>query len=102
MRIEVVGEDTSSSQQARAYAEYRVFAALARHTRHIRRVRVVLRRDARTEPHGTVVCVVMVALEPSGTVRTRAQAQHVYGAINRAIDRIGDLMRREVLQRLSS
>lgn len=102
MHIEVVGESDSSSQQARAYAEYRLFAVLARHTRRIRHVRVVLRRDARVAPHGIVVCVVIVALEPSGTVRTRVQGQHVYGAINRAVDRIGDLMRRHTSQRLSS
>lgn len=102
MHIEVVGEDKSSSRQARAYAEYRVFAALARHTRLIRRVRVVIRRDARAASYGTVICVVLVALEPSGTLRTRAQAHHVYGAINRAVDRIGGLLRREIVQRLSS
>ena len=36
MRIEVIGEDESSTAQARAYAEYRVFAALARHTPRVR------------------------------------------------------------------
>ena len=44
MRIEVVGERTIS-QQARTYAEYRVFAALTQCTEadKVRRVRVLLR-----------------------------------------------------------
>ena len=47
MRIEVIGEDESSNAQARTYAGYRVFAALAQHTQHVRGARVVLRRDKR-------------------------------------------------------
>ena len=96
MRIEVIGEDESSNTQARTYAEYRVFAALARHTQRVRSARVVLRR---AEPGGTgdtVVCAVTVALEPTGSVRTGAQGQHVYAAITRAVERIGELMRRRV------
>ena len=44
MRIEVVGGDTIS-QQARTYAEYRVFAALTQFAdaEKVRRARVVLR-----------------------------------------------------------
>jgi ribosome-associated translation inhibitor RaiA len=94
MRIDVVGEDESSNAQARAYAEYRVFAALARHTQHVRGARVVLRRDARNGMYDNVVCGVTVALEPSGCVRIRACGGHAYAAINRAVERIGDLMRR--------
>jgi ribosome-associated translation inhibitor RaiA len=94
MRIDVIGEDDSSNAQARTYAEYRVFAALARHTQHVRGARVVLRRDARDGACDNVVCAVTVALEPSGSVRTRACGGHAYAAINRAVERIGDLMRR--------
>ena len=47
MRIDVIGEDESSNAQARTYAEYKVFAALAQHTQHVRGARVVLRRDKR-------------------------------------------------------
>ena len=72
MRIEVIGDDESSNVQARAYAEYRVFAALARHASCVRGARVVLRRDERDGTCDTVVCAVTVALEPSGSVRTRA------------------------------
>ena len=68
MRIEVIGDDESSNAQVRTYAEYRVFAALARHTQRVRGVRVVLRRDDRNATTGhTAVCAVTVALEPSGS-----------------------------------
>ena len=93
MRVEVIGEDESSNVQARTYAEYRVFAALARHAR-VRGARVVLRRDQRIGTCDTVVCTVTVALEPSGSVRTRSRGQHVYQAINGAVERLGGLMRR--------
>jgi ribosome-associated translation inhibitor RaiA len=102
MHIEVIGEDESSNAQARTYAEYRVFAALARHTPHVRSARLVLRRNVRIETCDTVVCSVTVALEPSGTVRTRACGRHAYAAINRAVERLGDLMRRRTTRRLSS
>ena len=95
MRVEVIGEDESSNVQARTYAEYRVFAALVRHTSRVRAARVVLRRDQRDGTCDTVVCAVTVALEPSGSVRTRSRGQHAYEAINRAVERIGDLMRRQ-------
>jgi ribosome-associated translation inhibitor RaiA len=94
MRIEVIGEDESSNAQARTYAEYKVFAALAQHTQHVRGARVVLRRDKRNGTCDTVACAVTVALVPSGSVRTRACGQHAYAAINRAVERIGDIMRR--------
>ena len=70
------------------------FAALARHAQRVRRARVVLRWVARDGTNDIVVCVVTVTLEPSGFVRTRAQGQHAYAAINRAAERIGELMRR--------
>jgi ribosome-associated translation inhibitor RaiA len=93
MRIEVIGKDESSDTQARTYAEYRVFAALARHTQRVRGARVALRRAERDGACETVVCEVSVALEPTGSVRARAQGQHAYQAINRAVERIADLMR---------
>jgi ribosome-associated translation inhibitor RaiA len=94
MRIEVIGEDESSNAQARTYAEYRVFAVLAQHTEHVRGARVVLRRDARDGTCDNVVCAVTVVLQPSGCVRTRACGGHAYAAINRAVERVSDLMRR--------
>jgi hypothetical protein len=69
---------TRNSRQARAYAEYRVFEALARHTPRVCGARVVLRRDERTGTCDTVVCAVTVALELSGSVRTRSRGLHAY------------------------
>jgi ribosome-associated translation inhibitor RaiA len=94
IRIEVIGKDESSNAQARTYAEYKVFAALAQHTPHVRAARVVLQRYTRNGTCDTVACSVTVALVPSGSVHTRACGQHAYAAINRAVERIGDLMRR--------
>jgi ribosome-associated translation inhibitor RaiA len=97
MRIEVIG--TGHSRQARAYAEYRLFATLARHTRDIRTVRVVL---APHDSSGPVTCVVHLILDPAGCVRARAHGSHVVGAIDRAAERIGDLMDRRSPARRSS
>jgi ribosome-associated translation inhibitor RaiA len=94
MRIEVIAEDESINAQARTYAEYRVFTALARHIQHIRGVRVALRPDERDGTRDTVVCAVTVALEPSGSIRIRACGPHAHAAIDRAVERIGDLVRR--------
>ena len=94
MHIEVIGEDESSNAQARTYAEYRVFAALARHARRVSGVSVVLRRGKRDGTCDTVVCVVTVALEPSGSIRARSRGRHPYAATNRAVERIGELVRR--------
>lgn len=87
MRIEVLGGDTISSQ-ARTYAEYRVFAALARSAEKVRRARVVLRALDRCGGCGGVACTVTVALEGTGSIRIRTKGAHAYAAINRAIERI--------------
>ncbi len=51
--------------------------------------------DGTTRRDGdTVVCTVTVALEHSGIRPHPVTRQHVYDAINRAVERIGDLMRR--------
>jgi hypothetical protein len=94
MHIEVIDKDESSNAQARAYAEYRLFAALARHARRVRGARLVLRRVERNGACDAVVCAVTVTLEPSGYGRTRGSGPHAYAAINRAVERMGDLMRR--------
>jgi ribosome-associated translation inhibitor RaiA len=99
MRIKVIGEDDSSDAQARTYAEYRVFAALARHMALVRGARVVLRRNKVGRKCDAVICAVTVALAPSGSARIRAGGQNAYAAINRAVQRIGDLMHRRAAQR---
>jgi ribosome-associated translation inhibitor RaiA len=88
MRIAVVGSDTIS-QQARTYAEYRVFAALTRFAAEkVRRARVVLRPVDRRRGFDGITCTVTVALEGAESIRIRATAPHAYAAINRAVERI--------------
>jgi ribosome-associated translation inhibitor RaiA len=101
-RILIVGDDKLVSAQARTYAEYRVFSALSRHTRKFRRVLVVLRQRGDRGACETVACVVTVALEPTGSVRVRVTAPHVYAAINRAVERLSDALGERVDQRRSS
>ena len=101
-RILVVGDDKFISAQARTYAEYRVFSALARHTQKFRRVRVALRQRDDGGTCETVACAVTVALEPSGSVRIRVTGPHVYAAINRAVERLRDALGERVEQRRSS
>jgi ribosome-associated translation inhibitor RaiA len=100
-RITVVGDD-SINAQARTYAEYRVFAVLARHTRSVRHVRVVLRHIDVRGTCDTVRCVAAVALEPAGSLRVRVRGPHVHAAINRAVEKLGEALGRRVEQRLSS
>src|SRR3982751_2122785 len=94
MRIDVIGTGDSTTPQARAYAEYRLFATLARHTRVIRCVRVVLAHAERNGSAGRVTCAVDLILEPSGSARARAQGPHAFRASDRAAERIADLMAR--------
>ena len=89
MRIEVVGEGTIS-QQARTYAEYRVFAALTQFSEpgKVRRVRVLLRPVKVGRGCEGTACTVMVALAGSDAIRIRTTGPHPYAAINRAVERI--------------
>jgi ribosome-associated translation inhibitor RaiA len=89
MRIEVVGEGTIS-QQARTYAEYRVFAALTQcaEVDKVQRVRVLLRSVKLRSDCESVTCTVSVALDGSDAFRIRTTGPHAYAAINRAVERI--------------
>ena len=71
MRIDVIGEDKTITADVRAYAEYRLFAMLARYAELVRSARVVLRRAGRDRTGKQMVCSVTVALEPSGYARAR-------------------------------
>ena len=72
MRIEVVGDGTIS-QQARTYAEYRVFAALTQFSDadKVQRVRVLLRPVKLGSGCEGIACTVTVALEGSDSFRIR-------------------------------
>jgi ribosome-associated translation inhibitor RaiA len=89
MRIEVIGEPTIS-QQARTYAEYRVFAALTQcaEADKVRRVRVLLRPVNRGSGCENIACTVTVGLDGPESFRIRTTGPHAYAAINRAIERI--------------
>jgi len=101
-RIVVLGDKAAVSPQARTYAEYRVFAVVARHTRRVQRVQVVI------EPiHGNtgcerLRCVVTVDLEHSRTLRIQGTGPHIYAAINRAVEHLGAAMERRLEMRQSS
>jgi len=100
IRIEVFGEE-SISAQARTYAEYRVFAALAPFAEKVRSARVELRRIDRDRPCENVACAVTVVLDRSGLVRIRATGAHAYAAINLAVERLGTATARRVAQSLN-
>ena len=88
-RILVLADHHSSNPQARTYAEYRVFAAVARHIRRVRRVRVVLQSSEEKPPReDRVACAITVALGPTGSLRIRAKGSHVYAAINGAVEQL--------------
>ena len=89
MRIEVLGED-SIGGQARSYAEYRLFAALAQvvDTNHVRHARLILRRRPQKRAWDNVGCEVTVAMDNGDTVRIRTFGDHPYAAINRAVERL--------------
>jgi ribosome-associated translation inhibitor RaiA len=102
IRIEVLGGDAISSQ-ARAYAEYRVFAALTQITesQQVRRARVVLRSVNGGRRCERVSCTVTVALDGRDPLRVRAIGAHAYAAINLAVERITAMMAPRVLAGIS-
>ena len=89
MRIQVLGDDTIS-QQARTYAEYRVFAALTQlaGADQARDASVVLRHVNRSGDGQVVTCVVTVTWEGANTTRVWTTGDHPYAAINRAVERL--------------
>jgi hypothetical protein len=89
MRIEVAGEG-AISQQARTYAEYRVFAALTQFSDadKVERVRVLLRSAKPGDGREVVACTVTVELSRLSSFRIRTTGVHAYAAINRAVERI--------------
>lgn len=89
MRIEVIAED---HQQARAYAEYKVFGALVQHAPKVRGARVVLQRDASDYARNGVACAVTVTLEPAGSLRAEARGPHAFAAVNRTVDRLAHIL----------
>ena len=89
MRIQVLGDDTIS-QQARTYAEYRVFAALTQlaGAEQVQDARVVLRRANGRGDSDNVTCTVTVTVAGSHAMRVRTTDDHPYAAINSAVERL--------------
>jgi ribosome-associated translation inhibitor RaiA len=89
MHIEIVG-DESFDQQARAYAEYRLFDALSHviDADQVRHARLVLRRPTHKRNGDGVSCEVILEIRDADVLRIRATGDHPYAAINRAMDRI--------------
>jgi hypothetical protein len=102
MRIQVVGGRTIS-QQARTYAEYRVFAALTQGTEadKVRRVRVLLRPVNRGRGCGDIACTVTVARDGPASFRIRTTGPHAYAAINRAVERLRASTARDTSERVT-
>ena len=103
VRVDVVGEHPICAQ-ARAYAEYRVFAALTQitETPRVRRARVVLRSvNGKGGGCECVTCTVTVALGGAESFRVRATGAHAYAAINRAVERIITTREPRVVDRVS-
>ena len=88
MEIDIDG-DASITPQARTYAEYRLFAALAplMDTARVTRASLVLRR-ARSRRRGErVACTVAVAAHEGRIARVHAEGGHPCEAIDRAVAR---------------
>ena len=75
-----------------------MFSVLTRHTIAFRGARVLLRVPARARTSDSVSCALSVALDPSGSVRVRVTGPHVYAAINRAVERLGQVCDGRILK----
>ena len=89
MHIHVVGDD-SIGDQARIYAEYRLFAELSRalDSRRVSSASLALSRARRGRNAGAVVCAVTIHLRNGEVARVRGSGEHPYAAINRAVERL--------------
>lgn len=76
------------SPQILAYAEYRIFSALARYA-EVREAHVVLHSD---EPGGAVQCAVTIE-DAAGSTQASAKGVQPAAAIDRAAERVSELMR---------
>jgi hypothetical protein len=89
MRVHVSSRSPSFSQQILTYAEYRLFAVLARYA-GVSGAQVVLQDDA----DRGVQCSVTIDFDQTPPVRARVTGQHAAGTIDRAAERVVELMRR--------
>jgi hypothetical protein len=97
MRIHVSAPTGLATPQMRAYAEYRVFASLARFGEHVRSATVTLNPAAAGADRG-VICLVDIDVGGGSPLRCRSAEPHAADAIDRAADR----SRRALERRLAS
>jgi ribosome-associated translation inhibitor RaiA len=88
MRVYVSSSSAAIKPQILAYAEYRIFSVLARYS-HVREAQVVLNSE---EPGGAVRCSVTIG-DAAGSTRASAKGMQAAAAIDRAAERVSDLMR---------
>ena len=89
MRVYVSSPSPAFSAQILAYAEYRVFAVLARYA-GVRGARVVLQHAA----SGGLRCSVTIDFYAAPSARARVKGIHAAGTIDRAAERVVQIMRR--------
>jgi hypothetical protein len=88
MRVSVSSPSATISPQILAYAEYRLFATLARYA-GVRGARVVL-----DEAEGGVRCSVTIDFDSTASERARVKGLNAAGTIDRAAERVVTIMRR--------
>jgi ribosome-associated translation inhibitor RaiA len=88
MRVYVSSLNPALNPQILAYAEYRIFAALAQYS-GVREAQVVLHRD---ETAGAEQCSVTIE-DAAGSTRASAKGVQAAAAIDRAAERVRQLMR---------
>jgi hypothetical protein len=89
MRVYVSSPSPAFGAQILAYAEYRVFAVLARYA-GVRSAHVVLL----DEPGSGVRCSVTIDFDSAPSARARITGAHAAGTIDRAAERVVELMQR--------
>jgi ribosome-associated translation inhibitor RaiA len=99
MHISITGSEGLTTDQVRAYAEYRVFAALARFGRSIREASVTLVLLAGDRG---VSCTIDVDLGDGDVVHCSSTDPHVIGAIDRAAERARRMLERRARQEVPS
>jgi hypothetical protein len=91
MKIDVTDIGRTFGRQTRAYAEFRMFASLARFSALVREAAVSLTPAATGH---SVVCSVLVSFENGVPVTVTARGRHAYDAINRVAHRLGPVLNR--------
>jgi ribosome-associated translation inhibitor RaiA len=90
MRISVADIGYAFGRQTRAYAEYRIFSSVSRFgVVHDADVSLTSRQAS-----GAARCVVALTVDGGHRLLVSARGRHVYDAINRAAERIGEELRR--------